>query len=140
MPKGYVAALMAAGLMVAGLAAVSSTALAAPEDSLQPAPPKPDRPYRPVTDAMLQHPDAGEWLSWRRTLDSWGYSPLDQINTFNVRGLSLVWARTLNRGSYEGTPLVHDGVMYIEESSDTIEAVDAATGASLRTRAPSMVR
>ena len=123
MPRGCVAALMAAGIM-----AVASTTWAAPEDSLRPAPPKPERPYRPVTDAMLRHPDAGDWLSWRRTLDSWGYSPLDQINTFNVRGLSLVWARTLNRGSYEGTPLVHDGVMYIEESSDTIEAVDAATG------------
>ncbi len=31
----------------------------------------------PVTDAMLQNPDAADWLSWRRTLNHWGYSPLD---------------------------------------------------------------
>ena len=31
----------------------------------------------PVTDAMLQEPDPSDWLMWRRTLDSWGYSPLD---------------------------------------------------------------
>ncbi len=31
----------------------------------------------PVTDAMLQNPDPADWLMWRRTLDSWGYSPLD---------------------------------------------------------------
>ena len=28
----------------------------------------------PVTDAMLQNPDPADWLSWRRTLDGWGYS------------------------------------------------------------------
>ena len=37
-------------------------------------------PFVPVTDAMLQHPDPKDWLSWRRTLDSWGYSPLAEIN------------------------------------------------------------
>ena len=34
----------------------------------------------PVTDAMLLDPDPADWLHWRRTLDGWGYSPLDQIN------------------------------------------------------------
>jgi glucose dehydrogenase len=45
--------------------------------------------FVPVTDAMLQNPDAADWLNWRRTLDGWGYSPLDQINTENVD--SSVW-------------------------------------------------
>ena len=31
--------------------------------------------FPPVTDAMLQDPAPGDWLMWRRTLDSWGYSP-----------------------------------------------------------------
>ena len=35
------------------------------------------RRYVPVTDAMLQKPDPGDWLMWRRTPDGWGYSPLD---------------------------------------------------------------
>ena len=30
---------------------------------------------RPVTDAELQNPGPDDWLMWRRTLDSWGYSP-----------------------------------------------------------------
>ena len=30
----------------------------------------------PVTEAMLENPGDGDWLSWRRTLDGWGYSPL----------------------------------------------------------------
>jgi len=124
------AALMAAG-MVALLAA--GPAPAAPEDSVaaQPAIAAAERPYVPVTDAMLQHPDASDWLMWRRTMNSWGFSPLNQINARNVAGLRLMWARTLPPGGFEGTPLVHDGVMYIPEPGDRIEAVDAATGVPL---------
>ena len=40
--------------------------------------------FVPVTDAMLQDPDPADWLMWRRTLDSWGYSPRDQIDRQNV--------------------------------------------------------
>ncbi len=32
----------------------------------------------PVTDAMLANPDPADWPMWRRTLDNWGYSPLDR--------------------------------------------------------------
>ncbi|MCW5697508.1 MAG: PQQ-binding-like beta-propeller repeat protein [Bauldia sp.] len=84
--------------------------------------------YTPVTDAMLQNPDAGEWLSWRGTLDNQGYSPLDQINAGNVGDLRTVWSRTLSEGNMEGTPLVHDGVMFVPHPSDVIQALDATTG------------
>ena len=49
-----------------------------------PAPARDERPRHgggaaaqvtPVTDATLQDPPAEDWLMWRRTLDSWGYSP-----------------------------------------------------------------
>jgi len=33
----------------------------------------------PVTDAMLTRPPEGEWLSWRRTYDAYGFSPLKKI-------------------------------------------------------------
>ena len=33
---------------------------------------------------MLEDPAAGDWLTWRRTPNGWGYSPLDQINRDNV--------------------------------------------------------
>jgi hypothetical protein len=29
-----------------------------------------------VTDKMLENPDPADWPMWRRTLNSWGYSPL----------------------------------------------------------------
>jgi alcohol dehydrogenase (cytochrome c) len=84
--------------------------------------------FVPVTDAMLQNPDPADWLMWRRTLDNWGYSPLDQIDTRNVDELRLVWTRGLYPGDQEGTPLVHDGVMYFPNPNDITQALDAATG------------
>lgn len=82
----------------------------------------------PVTDAMLANPPPQDWLMWRRTLDSWGYSPLDQVDTTNVNQLQLVWTRGLEPGPQEGTPLVHDGVLYFPHPGDIIQAFDAATG------------
>ena len=34
------------------------------------------KPYAKVTDERLEHPDAGDWLMYRRTYDGSGYSPL----------------------------------------------------------------
>ena len=84
--------------------------------------------FVPVTDSMLQNPDPADWLMWRRTLNSWGYSPLDQIDRDNVEQLRLVWTRGLSEGIQEGTPLVYDGVMYFPNPADVVEAFDAATG------------
>ena len=56
-----------------------------------PAPPVPMpavlRDYQPVTAERLKNPEDGNWLSIRRTYDGWGYSPLDQITTANVKSL-----------------------------------------------------
>ena len=84
--------------------------------------------FTPVTDAMLQDPAPADWLMWRRTLDGWGYSPLDQITQENVDELRLVWSRALMPGTQEGTPLVYDGVMYMPNPSDITQAIDAVTG------------
>ena len=87
--------------------------------------------FEPVTDAMLQNPDPNDWLHWRRTLDGWGYSPLAQITTDNVHQLQLVWAWPLGPGSQEATPLVYDGVMYIANPQNVVQALDAMTGERL---------
>ena len=84
--------------------------------------------FTPVTDAMLENPDPADWLNWRRTLDGWGYSPLDQINTDNVHQLQLVWSWQLPPGLSQPTPLVHDGVMFIPSPRNVVQAVDAVTG------------
>jgi alcohol dehydrogenase (cytochrome c) len=86
------------------------------------------REFVPVTDAMLQNPDPEDWLMWRRTLNHWGYSPLEQIDARNVQQLRLVWTRPLATGVQEGTPLVYDGVMYFPNPNDITQAIDAASG------------
>jgi alcohol dehydrogenase (cytochrome c) len=84
--------------------------------------------YTPVSAGMLANPPDGDWLSWRRTMDGWGYSPLDQVNRGNVNQLNLAWVITMRDGSNQGTPLVHDGIMYLTHPQNTIQALDAATG------------
>ena len=81
-----------------------------------------------VTDEMLQNPADGDWLMWRRTLDSWGYSPLDQVSRENVDELQLVWTRNLATGTGEITPLAYNGILFVPQANDVIEAIDAKTG------------
>ena len=84
---------------------------------------------RPVTDAMLANPDPADWLMWRRTLDSQGYSPLDRISKENVAGLELIWSRELvTGGMQEGAPLVYQGVMFMPNPNDVVQALTADTG------------
>ncbi|MEZ5492796.1 MAG: PQQ-binding-like beta-propeller repeat protein [Gammaproteobacteria bacterium] len=87
--------------------------------------------YTPVTYAELESPPASDWLMWRGTQNHWGYSPLDQINKDNVDSLRLAWAWTMAPGLQETTPLVHDGVMFLPQACDFIEAVDATNGTLL---------
>lgn len=81
-----------------------------------------------VTDAMLNNPPAEDWLMFRRTLNGWGYSPLTEIDKSNVADLRMVWTRALTDGSQTGTPLAYNGVLYMPNPNDVIQAIDAATG------------
>jgi alcohol dehydrogenase (cytochrome c) len=81
-----------------------------------------------VTDAMLRDPPVSDWLMWRRTYNGWGYSPLDQINKNNVKDLRPVWTWSLTPGPTETTPIVHDGVLFVFNWADKIQALNAATG------------
>lgn len=89
---------------------------------------RPVENFIPVTNHVLQQPPAGDWLSWRRTLDGQGHSPLDEINRGNVRGLQLAWVLAMKEGSNQGTPLVRDGVMYLTHPGNVIQAVAAGSG------------
>jgi alcohol dehydrogenase (cytochrome c) len=84
--------------------------------------------YVPITDAMLAAPPDGDWLSWRRTQDGQGFSKLDQINRENVENLQLAWSITMREGSNQGTPLVHNGVMFLTHPQNVIQAIEAASG------------
>ena len=87
-----------------------------------------DRTFRPVTDAMLEKPDPGDWINWRRTYDGTGYSPLTQINKQNVGQLALAWSWGMPAGQHQPTPLVHDGVMFLPTPGGGAQAVDATNG------------
>ena len=87
--------------------------------------------YIPVTDAMLRDPDPDDWLMYRRTYDGWGYSPLDQITRDNVHQLALAWVWSMPAGTNQPTPLVHDGVLYLANPGNVIQALDAASGTLL---------
>jgi PQQ-dependent dehydrogenase (methanol/ethanol family) len=97
--------------------------------SAQPAP-VPDllQDFVPVTDEMLREPAPENWISFRNGYGLWGYSPLDQITADNVDGLQLVWSRAMNDGYQEVEPIVYNGVMFLANVEDIVEAVDATTG------------
>jgi quinohemoprotein ethanol dehydrogenase len=70
-----------------------------------------------------------DWLTHGRTYDEQRFSPLDRINTGNVKGLGLAWFADLDtaRGQ-EATPLVIDGSIYITTAWSKVKAYDAVTG------------
>jgi len=86
--------------------------------------------YVPVTDAMLRDPDPGDWLMIRRNYKAWSYSPLNEINAANVKELQLAWSWAMNdgAGSNEPTPLIHNGIMYLANVGNIVQALDARTG------------
>lgn len=84
--------------------------------------------YTAVTEAVLQNPPAGEWLTWRRGDDGQGFSPLKQITRQNVGTLRAAWSWALPNGPNESTPLFHDGVLFVHAYGDKVQAIDAATG------------
>ena len=83
----------------------------------------------PVSDAELRDPPEGEWLNPRGNLGSWGYSPLSQINTGNVHRLELAWVWGMEDGTRsQPAPLVRNGILFLPNWGNTIQALDAATG------------
>jgi alcohol dehydrogenase (cytochrome c) len=85
--------------------------------------------YTPVTEARLLKPEAQNWLMIRGGYHGNGYSPLDQINTGNVKGLVPVW--TYSTGQLEGhqaPPMVNNGIMFISTPRNQVLALNAKTG------------
>lgn len=85
-------------------------------------------PFVPVTDAMLESPDPADWPMIRRSYDAHSFSPLDQINTANVDSLSLEWVWNMHEGDSEPSPLVYEGIIYLINPGNVIQALDGKTG------------
>ncbi len=78
----------------------------------------------PVSDAMLRAPPPADWLMWRGSYATLGYSSLAKINRNTVHNLGVTWTLALPQSANETAPLIHDGVLFIE-SANTVEAIDA---------------
>ena len=88
--------------------------------------------------------DENNWLTYSGTYRSERFSPLDQINAENVRGLKVIWAYQMQpatnagNGLVETKPIVVAGIMYITEPPRTVTARDARTGKMIWTWSPDM--
>src|SRR5580704_14801626 len=90
---------------------------------------------RPVDDATLKSAgrNGADWLTYGFTPGETRYSPLNQINSGNVKRLGLAWFYDLGAGGggQEATPLVWNGVIYGITNWSVVFAVDARTGKEL---------
>src|SRR5439155_910927 len=81
-------------------------------------------------DEMKNCP-AQDWCSYHRAANTgWRYSPLDQVNTRNVKQLRPVWIFQPGevRMGLQSTPLVVDGYMYVSTNPSTVWKLNAKTG------------
>ena len=85
--------------------------------------------FVPVTDETLRNPNPADWLMARGNYQAWSYSPLAQITPGNVTRLQLAWVWAMNDGgANEPTPIVHDGIIYLTNTSNTLQAINGRTG------------
>ena len=73
-----------------------------------------------------------DWPSFGRDFTSQRFAPATQINTTNVNQLVEAWkVNTGVTGSFQTTPIVQDGVMYLSLPFNHVVALDATTGKEL---------
>ena len=88
----------------------------------------------PEIDKLLQSPVGKDWVTNGGNLTNQRYSTLKQIDTSNVKQLKGAWMTRLKgsgfggKYSFEATPLVKDGIMYITTGNDDVFALNAKTG------------
>jgi len=54
------------------------------------------RSFKNISTEDINNPPSSDWLSWRRTIDGQGFSPLKIINTENIKDLKLSWSLSMN--------------------------------------------
>src|ERR1700746_1976918 len=97
----------------------------------------PVRAADPEIDRLLERPVGKDWVTNGGNLTNQRYSTLTQINRTNVKQLKGAWMTRLKgsglggKYSFEASPLVKDGIMYVVTGNDDVFALDAKTGAFL---------
>ena len=87
--------------------------------------------FRNVSSEELADPEPADWTYWRRSPQSQGYTPLDQITTENVSSLSLAWVWGMEAGRSQPAPLVRDGIIFIPNFGNVVQALDGRDGSLL---------
>ena len=73
-----------------------------------------------------------DWQSFGRDYTSQRFSPARQINTKNVKDLAQAWVyKSGVVGSFQTTPIVQNGIMYLSLPFNHVVALDAKTGSEL---------
>lgn len=81
-----------------------------------------------LSDGALAAP-GDDWSQHGHTLENQRYSPLKQLTVANVAGLVPRWTyHTGVKATFQTTPIVRDGVMYLSLPFSGVVALDAATG------------
>ena len=97
------------------------------------------------------HPHGGDvagWPAWGGDAGGSRYSPLDEITRANVGDLAVAWRfRTGDwdpsgklKTSFQATPVLHDGALYLCTPFNRVFALDAETGAQRWMFDPGLVR
>src|SRR6516164_8676576 len=94
----------------------------------------PVRAADPEIDRLVQSPVRKDWVTNGGNMTNQRYSTLKQIDASNVKQLKGAWMTRLRgsglggKYSFEATPLVKDGIMYITTGNDDVFALNAKTG------------
>ena len=89
----------------------------------------------PEVDRLLRSPVGKDWITNGGNLTNQRYSTLKQIDTTSVTQLKGAWMTRLKgsgaggKYSFEASPLVKDGIMYVVTGNDDVFALNAKTGA-----------
>ena len=131
--RSFAAALAASLIAALTCASAGAQTSPAPTPAMSAAPATSAQPSSGITAETLagaqQNPN--DWLTYGRDLGAQRFSPLTQIDTKNVKRLTVAWNKTLGPPiSMEGTPIVANGVMYLTTGTSAVFAVDAKTGAT----------
>lgn len=80
----------------------------------------------------MNKPVESEWPSYGRDYSNQRFSPLTQIDRHNVQHLALAWRYDSGvKMTFQASPVVRDGVMYVSLPFNDVVALDAKSGKQL---------
>ena len=82
--------------------------------------------------AEIMLTSSSDWPLYGRSFDNQRFSPLSQVHAGNVQKLRLAWRyQTGKFGSFQTSPIIRDGIMYLTTPYNDVIALHAGTGKEL---------